>query len=96
MRHIIEPSGWNALLCPMEVGGSQNGGYWGVPCGWIARAISITNPNLAKSLITSMIDFYKANGVYEWISDEELNNLDYVASAALPLVDAIELLTSEK
>ena len=93
-RHVVEPAGWNALLSPLDVGSSQNGGYWGVPCGWIARAISITDPGLAGFLLESTLNSYKAHGVYEWIRDRERHNLGYVAGAALPLADAVELLTS--
>jgi hypothetical protein len=93
VRHVIEPGGWEKLLCPIEIGSSQNGGYWGVPCGWIAKAIAVTNPQLACDLLRSMIHTGRTHGVHEWISDTEKNNPDYVACAALPLPDAIDLLT---
>ena len=94
-RHIVETKGWDRLLTPMDAGDSQNGGYWGVPCGWIAKAISITNPDLAERLLDSLLDSYQTNGVYEWMNDKERDNLDYVASASLPLMDAEELLASK-
>lgn len=94
-RHIIEPDGWDRLLCPLEIGTTQNGGYWGVPCGWIARAISITNPRLALDLFESMIHTYRTRAVYEWINNTGGENPAYVASAAFPLPDAKHLMTAQ-
>jgi hypothetical protein len=92
VRHIIEPSGWQRLIAPLPIGTSQNGAFWGIPSGWVAGAISITDRRLGKRMLEEMIRSYRTNGVYEWINSTGRHNAGYVASAALPLKTAKSLL----
>jgi hypothetical protein len=90
VRHLLAGEYWERLLIPVEPDTYQNGGYWAVPSGWVARCLAGSDrPELAGRLARQLIDEFREGGVCEWISETQRAVPGYVASAAL-LLDAVK------
>ncbi len=90
VRHLVAGQYWERTLTDVPNETYQNGGYWAVPTGWVARALlSSYNPHLAERTAIDLVSSFKENGACEWIGDGEHVLPGYVASAAL-LLDAVK------
>jgi hypothetical protein len=90
VRHLVAGQFWEKLLTPVPDNTYQNGGYWAVPSGWVARCLlSSDAPSLASRLVGDLIAEFRTGGVCEWIGASERALPGYVASLAL-LLDAVK------
>jgi glycogen debranching enzyme len=90
VRHLVAGQYWERMLIPVSHDTYQNGGYWAVPSGWVARCLlSAGHEDLAHRLIRDLLAEFRRAGVCEWISKDENARPGYVASAAL-LLDAVK------
>lgn len=90
VRHLVAGQYWERLIVPVPPDTYQNGGYWAVPSGWVARCLlSAGYTELAKTLIRDLIAEFRTEGVCEWISESERALPGYVASVAL-LLDSVK------
>lgn len=90
VRHLPAGQYWERLLLPVERETYQNGGYWAVPSGWIARCLSGTErPELARTMVRELLTEFREGGVCEWISETQRALPGYVASGTL-LLDAVK------
>jgi hypothetical protein len=90
VRHLPPGQYWERMLTPVPHDTYQNGGYWGVPSGWVARCLlSVGEGDLAHALIRDLVAEFRAGGICEWISEKERALPGYVASAAL-LLDSVK------
>ncbi len=81
VRHLLVPDQWEKLFEPRTVGTYQNGGYWGTPSGWLIEALESVNRELSERTLVDLVEFYRANGILEWVSPDGGNGPDlYVAS----------------
>jgi glycogen debranching enzyme len=90
VRHLPPGQYWERMLTPVPHDTYQNGGYWGVPSGWVARCLlSVGEGDLAHALIRDLVAEFRVGGICEWISEKERALPGYVASAAL-LLDSVK------
>jgi hypothetical protein len=90
VRHLVAGQHWERTLIPVPHDTYQNGGYWAVPSGWVARCLlSSPAPDLAGRLIRDLIAEFRTGGICEWISAREHALPGYVASGAL-LLDSVK------
>jgi len=90
VRHLVAGQYWERLLIPVPHDTYQNGGYWAVPSGWVARCLlSSDSPELASKLVTDLIAEFRREGACEWIGEQECALPGYVASATL-LLDSVK------
>ena len=90
VRHLPAGEYWERLLMPVPQDTYQNGGYWAVPSGWVARClVSADYAELAHRLVRELIAEFREGGVCEWISETQRVLPGYVASATL-LLDAVK------
>jgi len=90
VRHLVGGQYWERMLIPVPHDTYQNGGYWAVPTGWVARCLlSAGHDDLAHGLVRDLLAEFRNAGVHEWISERENALWGYVASAAL-LLDAVK------
>ncbi len=90
VRHLVAGQYWERMLIPVPLDTYQNGGYWAVPSGWVARCLlSAGHEDLANALIRDLIAEFRRGGVCEWLSEADNALPGYVASAAL-LLDAVK------
>jgi len=90
VRHLPAGQYWERLLTPVPHDTYQNGGYWAVPTGWVARCLLSTgHEDLAGALVRDLVAEFRREGVHEWIGKNESAVPGYVASAAL-LLDAVK------
>ncbi|MBM3498174.1 MAG: hypothetical protein FJX74_05840 [Armatimonadetes bacterium] len=90
VRHLVAGQYWERRLLPVPHDTYQNGGYWAVPTGWVARCLlSAGHGDLAHGLVRDLLAEFRHNGVHEWIGQAERALPGYVAGAAL-LLDAVK------
>ncbi|MBN1396236.1 MAG: hypothetical protein JW959_14530 [Pirellulales bacterium] len=90
IRHLLKPDYWQKTF-RWPTGGDyprdryQNGGYWGTASGWVIYAIAQTDRRAAARMMSALVNYYRQNGVYEWINEEgAAERPDYAASVANP------------
>lgn len=93
----LNHGGWQSSVVP--VGTYQNGGYWGVPTGWVIAAIARVDRVAAARLAADYVDFLRSHmrpdgtsEAWEWFNPEtgDRNNPLYVATVALPYISLKE------
>ena len=90
VRHLVAGQYWERMLADVPHDTYQNGGYWAVPSGWVARCLlSSSEPELAALLIEELLGEFREGGVCEWVSETERALPGYVVSAAL-LLDSVK------
>ncbi|MGQ9730725.1 MAG: hypothetical protein ACUVX8_05560 [Candidatus Zipacnadales bacterium] len=90
VRHLVAGQFWERMLVKVPDNTYQNGGYWAVPSGWVARCLlSSPQPELAGQLIHDLLVEFREGGVCEWISETEHALPGYVVSATL-LLDSVK------
>jgi len=90
VRHLVAGQYWDRLLTPVPHDTYQNGGYWAVPAGWVARCLlSSPEPGLAERLIRDLLAEFRVGGICEWIGPTQRVLPGYVASGTL-LLDAVK------
>jgi len=93
-----EKSSWEKAI--PEKGKYQNGGFWATPTGWYAYALSLSDKELARRLMTELAEHTNANiekgAPYEWMTlDESIcSGLYYATSAGCPF-SAFELIEED-
>jgi hypothetical protein len=81
VRHLPVGEYWQRLLRPMDPEHYQNGGYWAVPTGWVARVVATRNRSLAQTMLRQAISEFEEFGVMEWIHPQTGRHTPgYVAS----------------
>jgi len=85
VRHLPAGEYWQRMLTDLPHDAYQNGGYWAVPTGWVARVLQSVDADLAARMMGELIAYFQAHGICEWISPAEGILQGYVASAALTL-----------
>lgn len=75
VRHLPEPMHWENKIYKDDEGPNstywfQDNFYWTHPVGWVANAISVTKPALAKKLIRETIKEMQTNGIWECYNKE--------------------------
>gem|GEM_PF-361994 len=92
VRHLLEGEYWEHSIswpdnAPIIKDSFQNGAYWGTAAGWVAFALAEQSPHLTKRLFSDLISFYREEGVYECVGQNNYKKaLNYGASATLPLL----------
>lgn len=95
VRHLPEPCVWEKTLTEVEPGTYQNGAYWGTASGWVAYAISLTDPQLAERMVMSLVEFCESEGkAWECVNLGYRKCPDYVATLACPSALVEKLKTS--
>ncbi|NLX07256.1 MAG: hypothetical protein GXY33_19125 [Phycisphaerae bacterium] len=86
VRHLPAGMAWEAMV-PWTPAGYQNGGYWGVPTGWVAETLHRIDPELAEQTVVDMVNNFQQAGVSEWVWDNgaAAGVPNYGASATVPL-----------
>jgi hypothetical protein len=102
VRHLLAGEYWQRILQPNSVYETpdryQNGAYWATASGWVMWALAQADPELARGMLTDLLDDYRRRGVYECIAAEirgpasgrfvltDIRRIeDYVVSATNPL-----------
>lgn len=89
VRHLPGNEHWQRLFVEVPPGTYQNGGFWAVPAGWVARTIATVDEAFARQMIEDLIAQFAADGVCEWIGRETQAVPGYAASAACVLGSVI-------
>ncbi len=86
VRHLPAGMSWEAMV-PWSPAGYQNGGYWGVPTGWVVETLNKIDPALAEQTVVDMVNSYQQGGVSEWVwSNGAAGGVgNYGSSATVPL-----------
>lgn len=82
VRHLLKGEYWKQLFLDVPPDTYQNGGYWAIPAGWMVRTIAVVNETAAVKYAETLIDSFLADGVCEWINEEQCAVPGYAASAA--------------
>ena len=70
----------------------MNGGYWSLPCGWMAETLYPSYPELVERMLAELCDWCEAKGSHEWIgADGSQIGYQYPACIAGPLAAARHL-----
>jgi glycogen debranching enzyme len=85
VRHLPEHQPWQRLFRDIPYGTYQNGGYWAVPGGWVARTIATVDEGFARQMLEGLIAQFGQDGACEWINPEQRALPGYGASAACVL-----------
>lgn len=86
VRHVPAGQEWQRLLQPVDAETYQNGGYWAVATGWVARTMATLLPERGAQMIADAVGEFEDHGVHEWIHPEHGRHVnDYVASIACVL-----------
>jgi len=76
---------WQRLFRDIPAGTYQNGGYWAVPSGWVARTIATVDEGFARRMMEGLIAQFAQDGACEWINAEKQVLPGYGASVACVL-----------
>jgi hypothetical protein len=82
IRHLPAGRNWQRLLRDVPPGTYQNGGFWAVPTGWVARTVALVDDEAARKLVETLIARFQQDGACEWISREQQVLPGYGASVA--------------
>lgn len=82
VRHLPPGQTWQRFLKVIPTGTYQNGGYWAVPTGWVARTIAVINEDKAQQLCERLIARFQTDGCCEWITGDQNVLPGYAASVA--------------
>lgn len=82
VRHLPPGEYWQKLFVDVPRGTHQNGGFWAVPSGWVARTIALVNERYAAEMLESLVAHFAEHGPCEWINQERNVLPKYAASAA--------------
>lgn len=85
VRHLPGGETWERLFVDVPAGTYQNGGYWAVPSGWIARTIATVDEAFARQMLEELIADFVEHGACEWINADQHVLPGYGASAACVL-----------
>jgi hypothetical protein len=85
VRHLPGGEHWQRLFVEVPPGTYQNGGYWAVPSGWVARTIATVDEDFARRMMEGLIAQFGQDGACEWISPEQQAVPGYGASVACVL-----------
>jgi len=70
----------------------QNGAYWPHPVGWFTEALARVNRPLAEKTLLDLVEFFQQDGIWECSHPSgHRKELDYTASAAMPLLGFLAL-----
>ena len=82
IRHLPAGETWQRVLKDVPAGTYQNGGFWAVPTGWVARTIALTDDEAARRLVETLLRQFQQDGCCEWINAEQQALPGYGASVA--------------
>lgn len=85
VRHVPGDGTWKRLFRDVPAGTYQNGGYWAVPSGWVARTIATVDEAFARQMMEGLIAQFVQDGACEWINHERQALPGYGASVACVL-----------
>jgi hypothetical protein len=85
VRHLLGGEHWQRLLVEVPPGTYQNGGFWAVPSGWVARTIATVDESYARRMMEALIAQFGRDGACEWINPEQQAVPGYAASVACVL-----------
>jgi len=85
VRHVPDAGTWRRLFVDVPAGTYQNGGYWAVPSGWVARTIATVDEDFARKMMEGLIAQLQQDGACEWINREQQALPGYGASVACVL-----------
>jgi len=85
VRHLLGGETWQRLLRDTPPGTYQNGGYWAVPSGWVARTIATVDETFARKMMEGLIARFGQDGACEWVNPEQQAVPGYAASVACVL-----------
>lgn len=85
IRHLIRGEYWERTIVPVAHGAYQNGGYWALPVGWVARTMALRDEEAAWQLLDECAEEFEGFGVSEWISPNERAHEHYAANACAVL-----------
>ncbi|MCE5236874.1 hypothetical protein LLH23_00095 [bacterium] len=85
VRHVPGDGVWQRLFRDIPAGTYQNGGYWAVPSGWVARTIATVDEDFARRMMEGLIAQFAQDGACEWINAEKQALPGYGASVACVL-----------
>jgi hypothetical protein len=80
VRHLLMGEYWQRLLVDFPPNTYQDGGFWAVPTGWVARTISLIDPEAGRQLVLDALQEFREHGVHEWIGPDGRHVAGYVAS----------------
>lgn len=89
VRHLPGGEYWQRLFVDIPRDTYQNGGFWAVPAGWVARTIATVDEAFAREMLESLIARFAQDGVCEWINRDTKAVPGYAASAACVLGSVI-------
>ncbi|MEN6302613.1 MAG: hypothetical protein ABFD96_07820 [Armatimonadia bacterium] len=85
VRHLPGGEYWHKLFVDVPRDTYQNGGFWAVPSGWVARTIATVDEDYANKMMEWLIAHFAEHGACEWISPDQNVLPQYGASAACAL-----------
>ncbi|MBU0608034.1 MAG: hypothetical protein KKI08_09095 [Armatimonadetes bacterium] len=85
VRHLPGAQTWKRLYVDVPAGTYQNGGFWAVPSGWVARTIATVDEAFARQMLEGLIAQFAEDGACEWISADQQALPGYGASVACVL-----------
>lgn len=85
VRHLPAGEQWQRLFVDVPPETYQNGGFWAVPSGWVARTIALANEAYARQMMEGLIAQFARDGACEWINKDTEALPGYGASVACVL-----------
>lgn len=85
IRHLPMDETWERLLRDVEPDTYQNGGFWPIATGWVARTIARVDEGIARMLLDDLLVEFDEHGVSEWVAPDTQKLHGYGASAAAVL-----------
>lgn len=82
LRHLPAGEYWHRTLIDVPRDTYQNGGYWSVPSGWLAKTLYLVDAAVAQRLVAELVEEFAQSGVHEWIGETDRAVPGYVASVA--------------
>ncbi len=68
VRHLPVGQYWEQLLIEVEPENYQNGAFWAVPTGWVARVMATYDAAAARDFISDLLEVWRDEDVFECIS----------------------------
>ena len=81
IRHLPYGQYWQKTFIPVKKNTYQNGAFWATATGWFCETINRSFPELAKKIVSDVLNYFKNSGIYECVCGDYRKLDTYVVSA---------------